>query len=106
MKNAIAATELFGVTPDGERRRLTVAVGAPTRGPRGRGWHCKVTIADVLRPTPVAGADSYQALCRAVASVREHLAGLAAEGWSLSLDADGREALDLRHWPGSAEPPA
>ena len=106
MKNAIAATEVFGVTPDGERKRLTVAVGAPARGPRGQDWQCKVTIADVLRPTAVAGGDSFEALFRAVASVREHLAGLQAQGWSLSLDEAGREALDVERWPSTAEPPA
>jgi hypothetical protein len=98
MKTAIASTEFYGVAPGGECRRLTVAVGAPVRSRRGDGWQCKVTIADVLRPTAVEGADSFEALARAVACVRQRLAGLQEEGWDLSLDREGREVLDVRSW--------
>lgn len=98
MKSTIAATELYGVTPGGEHRRLTVAVGAPARRRHGEGWQCKVTIADVLRPTAIGGANSFEAIAKAVAHVRQHLAGLQEEGWELSLDRGGREALDMRSW--------
>ena len=98
MKTTIASTELFGVTPGGERKRLTIAVGVPVRSRRGEGWQCKVTIADVLRPTAIDGADSFEALARAVGRVRQHLAGLQEEGWDLSLDRGGREVLDVGSW--------
>lgn len=100
MKTTIASTEFYGVAPDGERKRLTVAVGAPVRDRYGEGWQCKVTIADVLRPTAISGADSFEALARAVTRVRQHLAGLRDEGWEFSLDRDGREVLDLASWLG------
>jgi len=98
VKTTIASTEFYGVAPGGERKRLTVAVGTPVRDRRGAGWRCKVTIADVLRPTAIGGADSFEALARAVTRVRQHLAGLQAEGWEFSLDRGGREALDLASW--------
>jgi len=98
VKTTIASTEFYGVAPGGERKRLTVAVGTPVRDRRGEGWRCKVAIADVLRPTAIGGADSFEALARAVARVRQHLAGLQAEGWEFSLDRSGREALDLASW--------
>jgi hypothetical protein len=98
VKTTIASTEFYAVTPGGERKRLTVAVGTPVRDRRGEGWRCKVVIADVLRPTAIGGADSFEALARAVAHVRAHLAGLQAEGWEFSLDRGGRETLDLGSW--------
>lgn len=98
MKTAIASTEIYGATPGGEPRRLTVAVGAPERSRHGEGWQCKVTIADVLRPTAVAGADSFEALARAVARVRQHLAALQDDGWVFSRDRGGREVLDVASW--------
>jgi hypothetical protein len=98
VKNTIASTEFYGVAPGGERKRLTVAVGTPVRDRYGEGWRCKVAIADVLQPTGIAGADSFEALARAVARVRQHLTGLQEEGWEFSLDRSGREVLDLESW--------
>jgi hypothetical protein len=98
MRTTIASTEFYGVTPGGERKRLTVAVGTPVRSTQGEGWQCKVTIADVLRPTAVAGADSFEALARALARVCQHLAGLQEEGWKFSADRSGRQSLDVASW--------
>jgi len=98
MRTTIASTELYGLTPAGDRKRLTVAVGTPVPDRHGGGWQCKVTIADVLRPTAVGGADSFEAIARAVACVRQHLAGLQEEGWEFSLDRAGREAFDVGSW--------
>jgi hypothetical protein len=100
VKTTIASTEFYGAPPGGERKRLTVAVATPVRDRYGEGWECKVAIADVLRPTAIGGADSFEALARAVACVRQHLADLQEEGWEFSLDRDGREVLDLESWAG------
>jgi hypothetical protein len=98
MRTTIASTEFYGVTPDGDRKRLTIAVGRPVRRARGDGWQCKVAIADVLQPTAIGGSDSFDALARAVGRVRLHLAGLQEEGWAFTLDGAGREALDVGTW--------
>jgi hypothetical protein len=98
MKTTIASSEIYGVAPGGERKRLTIAVGTPSRSRHGEGWQCKVVIADVLRPTAIGGADSFEALVRAVAYVCGHLAELREEGWVFSLDRDGSEALDVGSW--------
>jgi hypothetical protein len=94
MKTAIAATEIFARTAAGELRRLTIAVGRPVRRDAGA-WACTVTIADVLPPTAVDGADSFAALARALGRVRERLSELEAEGWSLYRDSSQREAFRL-----------
>jgi len=86
MKTAIATSELTGTNAVGERKRLTIAVGAPERDPNRAVWSCRVTIADVLKPTTVEGRDSFDALTRAVARVRSQLDGLRAEGWSLAAE--------------------
>ena len=86
MKTAIATSEYFGTNVAGERTRLTVAVGAPIRNSDNTGWQCKIAIADVLEPTVVEGADSFDVLSRAVRRVHECLDGLRAEGWQLSQD--------------------
>jgi hypothetical protein len=98
MRTTIASAEIYGLAPAGERKRLTIAVGTPGRLTRGEGWQCKVAIADVLRPTAVGGADSFQALARALAYVRQNLARLGEEGWEFSHDGAGREALDTESW--------
>jgi hypothetical protein len=98
MRTTIAASEFFGTTPDGDRRRLTVAVGTPAQSGDGAAWRCKVAIADVLRPTQVDGDDSFMALARAVARVRKQLADLEAEGWRFYRDPGCERSLDFDHW--------
>lgn len=98
MRTTIAAGEIFGTTPDGEHRRLTIAVGAPAPGGEGAGWRCKIAIADVLPPTHVHGDDSFTALARAVGRVRSHLAGLEDEGWRFFRDRGCECSLDLEGW--------
>jgi hypothetical protein len=98
MRTTIASSEIFGLTPAGERKRLTIAVGTPGRRRQGEGWQCKVVIADVLRPTAIAGVDSFQALARALAYLRQYLERMGQEGWELSSDRDGRETLDIGSW--------
>lgn len=98
MKTTIACQEFYGAPPGGPRQRLTVAVGAPVRGAADEFWSCKVAIADVLRPTVVVGDDSFEALARAVSWVRQHLAGMRAEGWQFSTDGAGRRPFDHEDW--------
>jgi hypothetical protein len=86
MKTTIATSEIRGTNAAGERTRLTVAVGAPGRIGDAARWQCKIAIADVLKPTVVEGADSFEALRRAVERVQQHLDGLRAQGWTLPSD--------------------
>lgn len=89
MKTAIATSEFHGTNAAGERARLTVAVGAPVRDGDADRWHCRIAIADVLKPTAVEGFDSFDALARAVRRVGEHLDGLREAGWTLTSKGDG-----------------
>jgi len=89
MKTAIATSELFGTNAAGERKRLTIAVGAPVRDAERAVWHCRVTVADVLKPVTVEGRDSFGALVLAVERVRVQLDALRAEGWQLRDEAAG-----------------
>jgi len=97
MKSAIAAMEIFGAGPGGDRKRFTIAVGRPLRSPDG-GWTCTVTIADVLPPTIVEGVESFAALAGAVGRVRSGLAALEADGWRLFLDRECERSIDLDVW--------
>jgi hypothetical protein len=94
MKNAIASREIYGVGPDGARRRLTVAVSAPVRADDGAGWLCRVAVVDLLRPTAEPGADSYEALARGLLRVRSELSALAAAGWQLFADPGEERPLE------------
>jgi hypothetical protein len=98
VKTTIACQEFYGAPPGGERQRLTVAVGRPVHSTTDDFWSCKVAIADVLRPTVVVGGDSFEALARAVSWVRQHLAGMRAEGWEFSSDREGRDRFDHEDW--------
>jgi hypothetical protein len=103
MRTTIASSEIFGTDPDGAARRLTLAIGSPRRVDGESGWQCRVAVADVLRPTTVAGTDSFVALALAVARVRSLLGELRAQGWSFSLDHAGHEPIDPTSWPAGAE---
>jgi hypothetical protein len=98
MRTTIAASEFFGTAPDGDCKRLTVAVGTPAPSGDGSAWRCKVAIADVLRPTEVHGDDSFTALARAIGRVRTHLASLETDGWRFYRDRDCKRAIDLDGW--------
>ena len=98
MRTTIAAGEIFGTAPNGERRRLTIAVGTPAPSGDGSAWCCKIVIADVLPPTQVHGDDSFTALARAVGSVRKHLAGLETDGWRFYRDRGCEHSMDLESW--------
>jgi hypothetical protein len=102
VRTTIASSELFGIDPNGEHKRLTLAVGAPKRVDGEAGWQCRVAVVDVLRPTTVSGDDSFVALAAAVERVRAQLAELGAAGWSFSLDSAGREPIDPDAWPVAA----
>ena len=101
MKRAIASQEIYGRAPDGARRRFSVAVAAPVRDAEGEGWLCRVTVADVLRPTSERGADSYEALARGMGRVRRELAVLTDAGWRLYADAAEQRSLDDEGWFGA-----
>ena len=102
MRTTIAASEIFGVDPEGRSRRLTVAVGTPKRIDGDSGWQCRVALVDILRPTTVVGDDSFVALATAVARIRALLGELRGRGWTFSLDAAGREPIDPDDWPVDA----
>lgn len=99
MKTTIATSEIFGIDPDGAIRRLTVAVGAPTQSVDAAGWSCRVAVADVVRPSGIAGRDSFSALAAAVAAVRAELVRLQTEGWAFARGRDGRDRFDALDWP-------
>ena len=99
VRSTIASSDIFGIDPEGEPRRLTLAVGAPSRVDDERGWQCRVSVVDVLRPTTVVGGDSFVALANGIARIRALLAEMRARGWSFSLDAAGRETIDPDDWP-------
>lgn len=102
VRTTIASSEIFGIDPEGGRKRLTLAVGSPRRVAGGRGWQCRVAVVDILRPTTVVGDDSFVALVAAIERVRGLLGELRARGWSFSSDPDGREAIDPEDWPVAA----
>jgi len=102
VRTTIASSEIFGIDPEGDLRRLTLAVGSPRRVDGEPGWQCRVALVDVLRPTTVAGADSFVALATAIARIRALLGELCERGWSFSLDAAGREPIDPDQWPVAA----
>jgi len=102
VRTTIASSEIFGIDPEGEPRRLTLAVGAPKRLDGAVEWQCRVAVADILRPTTVSGDDSLVALAAAIERVRALLAELRAEGWTFSVDSHGRESIDPDHWPVAA----
>jgi len=83
MKTAIATSEFHGTNAAGERARLTVAVGAPVRNADAESWHCRIAVADVMKPTAVTGRDSFDALDRAMRRVFEELDELRKAGWTL-----------------------
>ena len=102
MRTTIASSEIFGVGPEGEPQRLTLAVGSPRRVDGEPGWQCRVAVADILHPTTVAGDDSFIALATAIERIRRLLGEMRAGGWSFSLDRAGREPIDPDNWPVAA----
>ena len=104
MRTTIASSEIFGIDAEGDRKRLTLAVGSPRRVEGEPGWQCRVAVVDILRPTTVVGGDSFVALATAIERIRSVLGELHARGWSFSLDPAGRDSLDPDHWPVAVAP--
>ncbi|HPG24644.1 MAG: hypothetical protein H6748_07115 [Spirochaetaceae bacterium] len=99
MKGAIANLEIYAFerveTPGAGPRRLSLAITAPERREEGGGWACRVALADLHRPRPVEGRDSFEALAAAVACARDWIEALEAEGYVLFRDRAGERRLEL-----------
>lgn len=108
MRDAIATVEIFarpasgkstGSQPrdlpsqtgasSGGARRLTLVISKPERDREGRGWLCRLALADLHRPMTIAAPDSVLVLERALAQARGWLAELEASGLVLWRDRDG-----------------
>lgn len=98
MKGAIASVELFAAeaaAAQGARTRLTLTISAPERTSDDGAWVCRVALANLHRPTEVAGDDSVTALAAALAQARTWLAELRAQGTTLFRDRTGESAFEL-----------
>ena len=98
MKGAIASVELFAAEAadaDGTRTRLTLTLSAPERASDEGAWVCRVALANLHRPTEVAGADSVTALAAGLAQAHAWLAELRAEGKTLFRDRTGKSMFEL-----------
>ena len=108
MRDAIATVEIFarpspregpaspegGLRPGAEARserarRLTLVISKPVRDREGRGWVCRLALADLHRPVTISAADSIVVLARALAQARGWLAELEASGLALWRDREG-----------------
>ncbi len=89
MKGAIASSEIFAHRGNEPVKRLTFVIGKPRRAEQGKGWICRVALADLHRPESLAGTDSVEVLARALARGRSWLAALEADGFSLCRDRFG-----------------
>ncbi len=97
MKGAIASVELFADagSAEGSRTRLTLTISAPERAVDRETWVCRIALANLHRPTEVAGVDSVTALAAALAQARAWLAELAAQGTTLFRARSGEARFEL-----------
>ena len=88
MKGAIASVEIFVQRGDEPVERLSLVVSAPivSSASADRKWICRVALANLHRATEIEGADSVEALSRALARGRDWLVGLQDEGFALYRD--------------------
>jgi hypothetical protein len=97
VKGAIASVELFADagSAEGSRTRLTLTISAPERAVDRETWVCRIALANLHRPTEVAGVDSVTALAAALAQARAWLAELAAQGTTLFRARSGEARFEL-----------
>ena len=98
----LAAAEFVAVLPDGARRRVRIAVGAPRPGAGGE-WRCPLAMDGLSPPSAaIAGEDALQALGLAWRYLGSTLRHLVATGGRLEFSSGGEVPLDAYFGP---EPP-
>jgi hypothetical protein len=94
LKGAIANVEIYLFENAGPPKRLSLTIAAPERSAVGGGWECRVALADLHRPETLEGADSFEALGRAMDRARSWVADLRRQGHALARDRAGECAFE------------
>ena len=83
--------ELILVRPNGERLAVTVAIGHPFPT-SAQDWACPVSFAPLHEgTTAIHGQDSFQAICLAIAFVKDLLTSFLADGGQILYAATGEQ---------------
>ena len=94
MNTIIASTEMIGVLPTGEERRIAVEIGTPY-AVSAEEWRCPVALPGLHgNLADIAGTDSLQSLTLALRLAHTLLGHFEAEGGQF-LYSDTREAVPL-----------
>jgi len=95
LKGAIAAVEFFVSDGQTKPRRLSLAISSPERSTSDESWQCRVVLADRYPPVVIAGADSVDALARALDQARVWISELRQPGQTLTRDREGEVPFEL-----------
>lgn len=94
MAEIIAEREIFAISPDGEKKILTIAVGKPYQVD-DVSWACPVQVEGLNKKlSDVVGIDSWQALGLAFALVRQLLGYYLEDGAELFWE-EGSDRIAL-----------
>ena len=95
----VAASQLIGLLPNGERLAITIEIGKPTLSETNPDtWACPIRIEPLHSSLPdIIGGDALHALCLAVNFVLNLLDAFIHQGGRLLLDDDSEFPLNA-YW--------